>query len=75
MSKSIQALRERRDSLAKNLNDLVDQEKNPKWGPELQNQYDTAMREISDIDAQIKRHNDAINAIAAGAAERCGISD
>ncbi|MCK9389772.1 MAG: phage major capsid protein, partial [Sulfuritalea sp.] len=50
-------------------------EKNPKWGPELQNQYDTAMREISDIDAQIKRHNDAINAIAAGAAERGGISD
>lgn len=75
MSKSIQALRERRDSLAKNLNDLVDQEKTPQWKPEHQAAYDTAMAEIGDIDAQIKRHNEAMNVIAAGAAERGGISD
>jgi HK97 family phage major capsid protein len=73
--KNIQALRERRDSLAKNLNELIDQEKTPKWSPEHQAKYDASMAEIGDIDAQIKRHNDAMNAINIGAADRGGISD
>lgn len=65
--KGIHALRERRDALAKNLQTLVDKDKTPEWKPEHQASYDTAMAEIGDIDAQIKRHNDAMNAIAAGA--------
>lgn len=75
MSKSIQALRERRDSLAQALNTLIDKDKTPEWKPEHQTAYDTAMSEIGSIDAQIKRHNDAINAIAAGAAQQGNISD
>lgn len=66
--KGIQALRERRDALAKNLQTLVDKDKTPKWEAEHQTAYDQAMAEIGDIDAQIKRHNEAMNAIAAGAA-------
>lgn len=73
--KSIQALRERRDALAKNLQNLVDKDKTPEWKPEHQASYDQAMAEIADCDAQIRRHNDAMNAIAAGAADRGQISD
>ena len=65
--KSIQALRERRDQLAQSLNNLVDKDKTPEWKPEHQAQYDQAMTEIGDIDANIKRHNEAMNVIAAGA--------
>ena len=66
---TIHALRERRDALARQLHDLVDKEKTPKWEDSHQAAYDQAMREIADIDAQIRRHNDAMNAINAGAAE------
>ena len=65
--KNLQALRERRDQLAHSLNNLVDKDKTPEWKPEHQAQYDQAMAEIGDIDANIKRHNDAMNVIAAGA--------
>lgn len=73
--KSIQALRERRDQLAHTLHNLVDKDKTPEWKPEHQATYDQSMAEIGDIDTQIKRHNDAMNAIAASAAEQGGISD
>lgn len=66
--KGIQALRERRDALAQTLQGLVDKDKTPEWKAEHQEKYDASMAEIGDIDAQIKRHNDAMNAIAAGAA-------
>ena len=72
---SIKALRERRDQLAHSLHNLVDKEKTPDWKPEYQAQYDQAMAEISSIDAQIKRHNDAMNLIAADVAQRGGIAD
>ena len=65
--KSIQALRERRNQLAQSLNILVDKDKTPEWKPEHQEKYDQAMAAISDIDADMKRHGDAMNAIAAGA--------
>ena len=73
--KGIQALRERRDALAQQLHALVDKDKTPEWKPEHQQQYDAAMAEIGDIDAQIKRHGEAMAAIAAGAADRGGIAD
>jgi len=66
MKKGIHALRERRDALAVALSTLVDKDKTPEWKPEHQAQYDTAMKEIGDIDTDIKRHNDAMAAIGAG---------
>ncbi|MFS2112726.1 phage major capsid protein [Herbaspirillum frisingense] len=68
MSK-LQALRERRDVVARALNDLVDKDKTPEWKSEHQEKYDAAMREIADIDAQIKRHNEAMAAIGAAGTE------
>lgn len=73
--KGIQALRERRDALAQSLHNLVDKDKTPEWKPEHQTAYDAAMAEIGDIDAQIKRHNDAMNAIGASIVDGGGISD
>lgn len=67
--KGIQALRERRDALAHTLQNLVDKDKTPEWKAEHQEKYDASMAEIGGIDAQIKRHNDAMNAIAAGAGD------
>lgn len=61
---SIQALRERRNALAQNLQTLVDSEKTPEWKPEHQAQYDTAMAEVGAIDDQIKRHDAALAKIA-----------
>nr|WP_145544774.1 phage major capsid protein [Variovorax boronicumulans] len=66
--KNIHALRERRDALAKQLHALVDKDKTPTWGNDQQAAYDTAMKEVADIDAQIKRHTDAMNLLGAGAA-------
>jgi HK97 family phage major capsid protein len=64
--KGIQALRERRDALAKELQDLVDDKKTPEWKPEHQEKYDKIMKDIGDIDAQIKRNTDALALIALG---------
>lgn len=75
MKKGIHALRERRDALAQNLSTLVDKDKTPEWKPEHQAQYDAAMKEIGDIDAEIKRHNDAMAAIGASLGNGGGISD
>lgn len=72
---NLQALRERRDALARNLNDLVDDKKTPEWKPDHQNQYDQAMAEIGDIDAKISRHNNAMAAIGAAAAEGSQVDD
>lgn len=65
--KSIQELRERRTALATNLHTLLDKNPGDKWTPELQNQYDTAMAEIETIDAEAKRIQNVLDAIADGA--------
>lgn len=65
--KSIQELRERRTALATNLHTLLDKNPGDKWTPELQNQYDTAMAEIETIDAEAKRIQNVLEAIADGA--------
>lgn len=72
---STKALRERRDQLAHTLHNLVDKEKTPEWKPEHQSQYDSAMAEISNIDEQLKRHTNAMAAIAADATDRGLIQD
>lgn len=60
---SIQALREQRAAKAKSLNDLVNK---ADWNPDVdQPIYDAGMAEIDDIDARIKRINDANAKIAA----------
>lgn len=66
---SIQALRERRNALAQQLQTLTDSDKTPDWKPEHQAQYDTAMAEIDTIDGQINRHNAALAKIAENAAQ------
>lgn len=58
MSKSIQALRERRDAIAKNINTLMENHKGDKWGEEQQKQYDAGMTELDTINAEIKRHEE-----------------
>ncbi|RPD90509.1 phage major capsid protein [Neisseria weixii] len=69
MSLNIQALREKRDAAAALLQNLVDQEKTPVWTNDHQAKYDTAMAEITQIDGEIKRYNDAMNAIGAGVSD------
>lgn len=57
MPKSIQALREQRASVAKDLHELLD-DKNASWTDALQAQYDEGMNALNDIDGKIKRIQD-----------------
>lgn len=56
MSKSIQALRERRDAIAKNINTLMENHTGDKWGAEQQKSYDEGMADLDRVNAEIKRH-------------------
>ena len=69
MSQHIQALRAKRDQAAALLQNLVDKDKTPEWTADCQAKYDQAMAEIAQIDAEIKRHHDAMNAIGAGVSD------
>lgn len=70
---NIQVMRERRDSLAKSLQALVDRDHTPEWTPEHQSKYDQAMSEISTVDAAIKRHSDVMSLISLEATENGNI--
>lgn len=63
---SIQDLRERRTALATNLHDLLDKNPGDKWNADLQNKYDAGMAEIESIDAEVKRIQNVLDAIAEG---------
>ncbi|AOK40833.1 phage major capsid protein [Burkholderia vietnamiensis] len=65
--KSIQALRERRDALAKNLNNLLENHAGDKWGADQQKAYDEGMAEIDTIAAEIKRHEGLMARLATDA--------
>ncbi len=52
---SIQALRERRSALAKNLHEMLEKHPGDKWNADLQAKYDQAMAEIDDIDSEAGR--------------------
>jgi HK97 family phage major capsid protein len=65
--KSIQALRERRDALAKNLNNLLENHQGDKWTDVQQTAYDDGMREIDTISAEIQRHEGLMARLAADA--------
>ncbi|RLK45953.1 phage major capsid protein [Cupriavidus plantarum] len=56
MAQSIQALRERRDAIAKNINSLMENNKGKAWSAEHQKTYDDSMSEVDTINAEIKRH-------------------
>lgn len=60
---SIQALRERRASLAKNLHKLLEDNPGNKWNADHQAAYDQSMAEIENVDAEVKRINDVLEAI------------
>ncbi|KRG38829.1 capsid protein [Stenotrophomonas pictorum JCM 9942] len=55
MSKSIQALRERRSALAKDTRNLLENNTGANWKPEHQTTYDANMEEIGRIEAEIDR--------------------
>ncbi len=55
MQQGIQALRERRNALAKTIHDVLDQHPGNKWGPAQQSQYDQGIAEIDAVDAEIGR--------------------
>jgi len=69
--KSIQALRERRNALAKELNDLLEKNPGDKWKTDASNQekYDAGMRELDDIDDEMKRIKDVQARLANQASE------
>jgi HK97 family phage major capsid protein len=60
---SIQALRERRASLAQNLHKLLEENPGNKWGADQQSAYDQAMAEIENVDAEVKRINAVLETI------------
>lgn len=55
MSESIQAMRERRNALAKETRNLLDQNPGATWAAEHQQKYDENVAEIERIDASIER--------------------
>ncbi|MBM3114556.1 phage major capsid protein [Jeongeupia naejangsanensis] len=55
MAVSIQTLREQRAAIGAKLKNLVDSDHNPLWNDSLQAEYDAAVKQVADIDAQIER--------------------
>lgn len=53
-AQSVQALRERRNALAKEVRNLLDKNPGAEWKPEHQTEYDAKVGDIERIDAQIK---------------------
>jgi HK97 family phage major capsid protein len=56
--KSLQAMREKRAALAKDLHALIDGTEGKTWTPENQATYDAKLKEVDDLDAGIKRVSD-----------------
>lgn len=67
MAASIQELRERRNALAHDLQNLIDRDKTPEWTSDHQAKYDKTMADIDTLDAEIKRHSAAMERIASAA--------
>lgn len=65
MSKSIQALREKRNAQAKEVQSLLEANKGAEWKKDPQNQvkYDEFMASIVDLDDEIKREEDTLKLI------------
>lgn len=63
-TQNMQALRERRSVLAKDIHDLLDKNPGNQWKPEHQEKYDAGMAEIDTINAEEKRRQDVADRIA-----------
>jgi len=61
---NIQAMRERRDALAKETRNLLDKNTHAEWNDELQAKYDENMAEVERIDAAVKREQKLLDAEA-----------
>ena len=61
---SIQALREQRNALAKDLRNMLDKNPGDKWTPELGAKYDEGLDQIDRYDTEIKRINDLNQRVA-----------
>jgi HK97 family phage major capsid protein len=64
MAIAIQALRERREAISKNLNALLENNTGDKWGAEQQKQYDDGIAEMDRANAEIRRHEGLMNRLA-----------
>jgi HK97 family phage major capsid protein len=71
MSESIQAKRERRNALAKDTRNILDQNQST-WTPENQTKYDENIAEIERIDAAIDRHQKVMDLTAEREFENMG---
>lgn len=60
MNKSIQALREQRTALAKDLRNMLETNPGDKWNADLQAKYDGSMAQIDNIDGEMTRINDTL---------------
>ncbi|WP_416046684.1 phage major capsid protein [Cupriavidus basilensis] len=65
---SIQALRERRDAIAKNINALMASNTGANWTADHQKQYDDGMAEVDRINAEIKRNEEYLAKLGEDAA-------
>jgi HK97 family phage major capsid protein len=73
MAESIQAMRERRNALAKEARNLHENTPAASWDEKAQAQYDEKLDEIGRVDAAIKRENDILALDAARQAREMGI--
>ncbi|BBP99094.1 phage capsid protein [Burkholderia sp. SFA1] len=64
---SIQQLRERRDALAKNIANLMENHQGDMWGADQDKAYTDGMAELDRVNAEIKRNEDYLQKIAANA--------
>jgi HK97 family phage major capsid protein len=73
MAESIQAMRERRNALAKEARNLHENTPAASWDEKAQAQYDEKLDEIGRVDAAIKRENDILALDAARQTREMGI--
>lgn len=64
MGESIQAMRERRNALAKEVRNVLDQNGPSTWNAEHQTKYDESMAQIENIDAALDREQRLLDASA-----------
>ncbi len=67
---SIQAMRERRSTRAKELHKLLNDNPGDKWNNDFQAKYDEGMAEIADLEKQINRHQALLDEMAKDAMQQ-----
>ncbi len=72
---SIQALRERRATVAASLKKLMDDTAGVRWEPQHQEKYDAGMREVDEIDARVTSVQKVLDLQAEERIERMGRDD